>query len=44
MSVVQETLICIYCKKTVPEVKPTVSHIIPDFMAAVSRKYVDKVV
>lgn len=29
---VQETFICIYCKKTVPEVKPTVSHVIPDFL------------
>lgn len=29
---VQEQFICIYCKKSTPEVEPTLSHVIPDFL------------
>lgn len=28
----QEEFVCIYCNKTTPEVEPSVSHIIPDFL------------
>jgi len=31
----QETFICIYCKKTLPEIKPSKSHVIPDFLGGV---------